>query len=251
MLRWQINLSNNLDNLLSDIYSSDGQSQGVKELAMLINNLSNLLLKSISQLESRVLKLEQSSRGGAVASSPLAPTTTPAPRPKAASPFKPATPVKRTPPPPPQQRAAPVTAPAKGDGPSSASQAASMLGATLKPAPKKSPTASPAANGSGPSFLTGVVSPNARQAAPTSTSGGVTIDAAAPTPTSGGIAGPRGGFKGELAEKLARRRAKVQQQLEDDFDAPEEVIVEEEGPSSELKTDLEDELRNAFSKLKG
>ncbi|MHA1557862.1 MAG: hypothetical protein ACTSPM_13125, partial [Candidatus Heimdallarchaeota archaeon] len=142
-------------------------------------------------------------------------------------------------------------------------------GATLKPAPRKTPAASPAANGSGPSFLTGVVSPNAKQASPSTVStvegpasapdavapvsaGGVTIDAAAPaSATGGGIAGPRGGFKGELAEKLARRRAKVQQQLEDDFDAPEEVIVEEEGPSSELKTDLEDELRNAFSKLKG
>lgn len=250
-------MSNNLDNLLSDIYSSESQSQGVKELAVLINNLSNLLLKSISQLESRVLKLEQTTRGGAAASSPLAPATTPAPKPKAASPFKPATPVKRTPPPP-QQRATPVTA--TGGEPSSAAQAASMLGATLKPAPKK--TASPAANGSGPSFLTGVVSPDARQTSPStaSTAGGpaITIDAAAPASTGGeGIAGPRGGFKGELAEKLARRRAKVQQQLEDDFDAPdlsetpEEEIIEEEAPSSELKTDLEDELRNAFSKLKG
>jgi len=265
-------LSNNLDNLLTDIYSSDGQSQGVKELANLINNLSNLLLKSISQLESRVLKLEQASRGGA---SPLAPATTPAPKPRAASPFKPAAPVKSTPPPPPPQKRAQPAAPraqpaaATGTGPSSAAQAASMLGATLKPAPKKTPAASPAANGSGPSFLT-VVSPNAKQASPSTVStvggptstpdavapvsaGGVTIDAAAPTPSAGGgIAGPRGGFKGELAEKLARRREKVQQQLEDDFDAPEEVEVEEEeGPSSELKTDLEDELRNAFSKLKG
>ena len=63
---------------------------------------------------------------------------------------------------------------------------------------------------------------------------------------------------GELAEKLANRRQKVQQQIEDDFDAPdlaiepaEEAEVVEDSASSELKTDLEDELRSAFSKLKG
>ncbi len=233
-------MSNNLDNLLSDIYSSESQSQGVKELAVLINNLSNLLLKSISQLESRVLKLEQSSGGGV--SSPLAPATTPAPKPKSASPFKPTTPALRTPPPPPKQRASPVatpraqpTASASGAGPSSAAQAASMLGATLKPAPTKTP----AASGAGPSFLTGVVNPNTSQASPSTVSttgatidasapvsaGGVTIDASAPVSAGGGIAGPRGGFKGELAEKLARRRAKVQQQLDDDFDAKNMIII--------------------------
>jgi hypothetical protein len=60
---------------------------------------------------------------------------------------------------------------------------------------------------------------------------------------------------------MARRRKIVDQQLASDFDAPDlsrsedidEAMEEEEtdSTSSELKTDLEDELRNAFSKLKG
>jgi len=54
-------LSDNLDNLLGDIYDSSSQSQGVKELANLINNISQLLLNAISQLEGRMTKLEQSS----------------------------------------------------------------------------------------------------------------------------------------------------------------------------------------------
>lgn len=269
-------MSNNLDNLLTDIYSSDNQSQGVKELANLINNLSNLLLKAISQLEGRVTKLEQQvSRGGGTApSSPVAPSRTPAPMPKTASPFSPATPVRSTPPPPPpQQKASPSPAAAStGGGPTSAAQAAAMLGATLKPAPKKTTTpaagpsaAAPAASSSGPSFLTGVVDPNAKKStspSSVSTVGGPSAaapDAMAPASTGGGIAGPAGGFKGELAEKLARRRQKVQQQLEDDFDAPdlavtpeeEDLVEEDTSASSELKLDLEDELRNAFSKLKG
>ena len=77
-------MSDNIDNLLSDIYSSESQSQGVKELANLINNLSQLLLKAISQLENRVYKLEQQiGRGGGAISMPRAPgpTTTPTPAP--------------------------------------------------------------------------------------------------------------------------------------------------------------------------
>ncbi|MHA1244331.1 MAG: hypothetical protein ACTSP7_07120 [Candidatus Heimdallarchaeota archaeon] len=54
-------MSDNLDNLLGDIYDSSSQSQGVKELANLINNISQLLLNAISQLEGRMTKLEQSS----------------------------------------------------------------------------------------------------------------------------------------------------------------------------------------------
>ncbi len=74
-------MSDNLDNLLGDIYSSSSQSQGVKELANLINNLSSLLLKAISQLETRVSKLEQQvGRGGTPRppqpSSPVLPPTT-------------------------------------------------------------------------------------------------------------------------------------------------------------------------------
>lgn len=252
-------MSDNLDNLLGDIYSSSSQSQGVKELANLINNLSSLLLKAISQLEARVMKLEQQvARGGSSAprppqpSRPAPPPTTRAPMPKAASPFS--SPV--SPPPPPPKPAAPVSADA---GPGSAAEAASMLGVTLKKAPTTTPATTPAATSdSGPSFLTGVVNPDAP--AETSPGGAIQPDAAAPTSmgTSGGVAGPGGGFRGELAEKLARRRQKVSQQIEDDFDAPdlalepgEEAEVEEESTSSELKGDLEDELRSAFSKLKG
>jgi hypothetical protein len=247
-------LSDNLDNLLGDIYSSSSQSQGVKELANLINNLSSLLLKAISQLEARVMKLEQQvARGSAPRppqpSSPAPPPTTRSPMPKAASPFS----SPASPPPPPPRPAAPVTADA---GPGSAVEAASMLGVTLK----KAPTTTPAATSdSGPSFLTGVVNPDAP--AETSLGGAVQPDAAAPASmgTGGGVAGPGGGFRGELAEKLARRRQKVSQQIEDDFDAPDLALepgeeaeeVEEESTSSELKGDLEDELRSAFSKLKG
>jgi len=54
-------LSDNIDNLLGDIYDSSSQSQGVKELANLINTISQLLLNAISQLEGRMTKLEQSS----------------------------------------------------------------------------------------------------------------------------------------------------------------------------------------------
>ncbi len=254
-------MSDNLDNLLGDIYSSKSQSQGVKELAILINNLSQLLLKAISQLEARVLKLEQQSgRGGPAprAASPVA-----APAPKAASPFSaPAAPVRT---PPPLQKPAATAS----TGPGSASEAASMLGVTLKKAPTSTATtpAAPSPSSSdGPSFLTGVVNPDERAGTTpggVSTAGGpsavapdaVTPDAVAPA-SAGGIAGPAGGFRGELAEKLARRRQMVQQQLEDDFDAPdlaatpdEEVV--EETTSSELKLDLEDELRSAFSKIKG
>ncbi|HUU77703.1 MAG TPA: hypothetical protein VMX55_05115 [candidate division Zixibacteria bacterium] len=263
-------MSDNLDNLLSDIYSSDSQSQGVKELANLINNLSSLLLKAISQLEGRVLKLEQQigrgggapRSGGTPAPPPVqAPTRTPVPMPKTASPFGATTAPVSTPPPPP----APTRTPAPvstGGGPSSASEAASMLGVTLKAAPtSKEPL--PVSNASGPSFLTGTVNPDAvttnASSGPVSTMGGPPApDAVAP---STGVAGPGGGFRGELAEKLARRRQKVQQQIEDDFDSPdlaatqdeEEMTDEvvEESTSSELKLDLEDELKNAFSKLKG
>lgn len=260
-------MSNNIDNLLSDIYSSESQSQGVKELANLINNLSSLLLKAISQLETRVAKLEQQT-GRPSSQTPPPPPSTRAPAPKASSPFgAPKAPTRTPPPPPPQKQATTSPAPTStGGGPKSIAEAASMLGATLKPAPQKenTPTASTSpANSSGPSFLTGTVSnsetasPAGQETAPTATP-----DAVAPTPSGGGagIAGPAGGFKGELAEKLARRRQKVQQQLEDDYEAPdlattpeegEHFVEAEESTSSELKGDLEDELRNAFSKLKG
>ncbi len=248
-------MSDNLDDLLGDIYSSKSQSQGVKELAFLINNLSQLLLKGIAQLEARVLKLEQQTgRGGPAprATSPVA-----SPTPKAASPFSaPATPA-RTPPPPPKPAATAST----GTGPGSATEAASMLGVKLKKAPT-STAATPAApspsSSDGPSFLTGIVNPEARTG---TTPGGVSTaggpDAVAPA-SAGGIAGPAGGFRGELAEKLARRRQMVQKQLDDDFDASdlaatpgEEAEVVEESTSSELKLNLEDELRSAFSKIKG
>lgn len=247
-------MSDNLDNLLGDIYSSSSQSQGVKELANLINNLSSLLLNAITQLESRVTKLEQQVAHGGTPrppqpSSPAPPPTTRAPMPKAASPFS----APSTPPPPPPKPAPAATA---SGGPGSAVEAASMLGVTLKKAPAK--TASAAAPDSGPSFLTGVVNPDAP--AETSPGGAIQPDAVAPTmeTSGGGIAAPGGGFRGELAEKLANRRQKVAQQIEDDFDAPdlavepgEEVEVVEDSASSELKLDLEDELRSAFSKLKG
>ncbi len=263
-------MSDNLDNLLTDIYSSEQQSQGVKELANLINNLSQLLLKAISQLESRVGKIEQQmSRGSSsglpppspMARTPPAPAqrapspvaaTPPAPKPKAASPFS--------------APAAPAPPPATASvGPSSAAEAAGMLGVTLKKAPAAtSPVAAPASS-SGPSFLSTTVSPSAPKpaaatpaAAPVSTMGGPPQpDAVAPA--SAGVAGPAGGFRGELAEKLARRRQKVQKQIDDDFDAPDLEVqpdsqMGEEAPaestSSELKLDLEDELRSAFSKLK-
>ncbi len=246
-------MSDNLDNLLGDIYSSSSQSQGVKELANLINNLSSLLLKAISQLETRVSKLEQQvSRGGTPGppqpSSPVPPPTTRAPMPKTASPFS----APSTPPPPP-----PAAATAGSASPST-TEAASMLGVTLKKAPTK--TAPVATSDSGPSFLTGVVSPDAPAA--TSPGGATQPDAVAPASmgaSGGGIAAPGGGFRGELAEKLANRRQKVAQQIEDDFDAPDLAVepgeeVEEaveDSTSSELKLDLEDELRSAFSKLKG
>lgn len=249
-------MSDNLDNLLGDIYSSSSQSQGVKELANLINNLSSLLLKAISQLETRVSKLEQQvGRDGTPRppqpSSPLPPPTTRAPMPKTASPFS----TPATPPPPPPK---PTPAATAGSASPSTAEAASMLGVTLKKAPTK--TAPAAATDSGPSFLTGVVSPDAP--AGTSPPGGATQpDAVAPAAMgpSGGVAAPGGGFRGELAEKLANRRQKVAQQIEDDFDAPDlatepgEEVEEaaEESTSSELKLDLEDELRSAFSKLKG
>ena len=247
-------MSDNLDNLLGDIYSSSSQSQGVKELANLINNLSSLLLKAISQLENRVLKLEQQvARGGTPRppqpSSPVPAPTTRAPMPKTASPFS----APSTPSPPPPKPAPAATA---GGGPASAVEAASMLGVTLKKAPAQTTPAT--TSDSGPSFLTGVAQPDAQPQ--TSPVGATQPDAVAPasTETSGGVAGPGGGFRGELAEKLANRRQKVQQQIEDDFDAPdlatepgEEAEVVEDSASSELKTDLEDELRSAFSKLKG
>jgi hypothetical protein len=255
-------LSDNLDNLLGDIYSSSSQSQGVKELANLINNLSQLLLKAISQLEGRVMKLEQQVRSGGGTPrppQPSAPATTRAPMPKAASPFSTPT----TPPPPPPKPAAKPAAPvaaspaapaSPGGGPASAAEAASMLGVTLKKAPAKTPAAASTTD-SGPSFLTGTVNPDA----PAATSPGATDqpDAMAPTSTGGGVAGPGGGFRGELAEKLAKRRQKVTQQIEEDFEGadlvaePGEEEVVEESTSSELKLDLEDELRSAFSKLKG
>ncbi len=259
-LRWRNNLSDNLDNLLGDIYSSSSQSQGVKELANLINNLSQLLLKAISQLEGRVMKLEQQVRSGGATPrppQPSAPATTRAPMPKTASPFStPSTP----PPPPPKPAAKPVVTAAPvdiGGGPSSAAEAASMLGVTLTKAPTPTPEAS---TSSGPSFLTGVVNPESRPE--TITDEGIQPDAMAPATmgSSGGIAGPGGGFRGELAEKLAKRRQKVTQQIEDDFDASDlsadsgeegEEGEVEETTSSELKMDLEDELRSAFSKLKG
>lgn len=256
-------MSNNLDNLLGDIYSSSSQSQGVKELANLINNLSQLLLKAISQLEGRVAKLEQQIGRTPRPPLPMA-ATTPAPMPKAASPFSaPAAPRSTPPPPPPPQTARAVTpkqpipaaAPAApGSGPSSIAEAASMLGVTLKKAPAQSGSTAD----SSPSFLTSTVDPNAKPSTPASTPmEAVQLDAVAPA-SSDGVAGPTGGFRGELAEKLARRRQKVQQQIDDDFDDPDlasdEVVIEEEpveSTSSELKTDLEDELRSAFSKLKG
>ncbi|MCF2142251.1 MAG: hypothetical protein K9W42_00935 [Candidatus Heimdallarchaeota archaeon] len=261
-------MSDNIDNLLSDIYSSESQSQGVKELANLINNLSQLLLKAISQLENRVYKLEQQiGRGGGAISMPRAPgptatpTPAPAPKPKVASPFGAPTAPQRTPPPPPakaSRAATPMPAPKKSDGPASVAEAASMLGVTLKKAPTSS---GPSGGSSGPSFLTTTVSPSAPGKAATPTPAAsptpqTTVDAAAPT-GGGGIAGPTGGFRGELAEKLAKRRKKVQEQLESDFEgadlaaspAPQEAA--EESTSSELKVDLEEELRNAFSKLKG
>ena len=196
-------MSDNLDNLLGDIYSSSSQSQGVKELANLINNLSQLLLKAISQLEGRVTKLEQAlgrspapPRPAPARSAPAPSATPPAPKPKVASPFgAPQAPAHPTAP-------TPVAA---SSGPSSAAAAASMLGVTLKPAPKKEEAVavSPISTSSGPAFLTGTVN-----ATPT------TPDAVAPSaaqpdavaPASAGIAGPAGGFKGELAEKLERRR---------------------------------------------
>ena len=250
-------MSDNLDNLLGDIYSSSSQSQGVKELANLINNLSSLLLKAISQLETRVSKLEQQvGRGGTPRppqpSSPVPPPTTRAPMPKTASPFS--TPAS---PPPPPPKPTPVAATADSASPSTA-DAASMLGVTLKKAPTK--TAPVASTDSGPSFLTGVVNPDA-PAATSPPGGAIQPDAVAPAAMgpSGGVAAPGGGFRGELAEKLANRRQKVAQQIEDDFDAPDlatepgEEVEEaaEESASSELKLDLEDELRSAFSKLKG
>jgi hypothetical protein len=254
-------LSKNIDNLLGDIYSSSSQSQGVKELANLINNLSQLLLKAISQLEGRVAKLEQQTGRTPRPPQPMA-ATTPAPMPKAASPFAAPAAPKSTPPPPPQTRTAapkqPTPAPA-GTGPGSVAEAASMLGVTLKKAPASQPAASSPSADSGPSFLTSTVDPNAQPSAPSSAMMGATQpDAVAPVSEGSGIAGPAGGFRGELAEKLARRRQKVQKQIDDDFDSPdlskeEQEIIEEpaESASSELKTDLEDELRSAFSKLKG
>ncbi|MHA1221021.1 MAG: hypothetical protein ACTSQB_04740 [Candidatus Heimdallarchaeota archaeon] len=260
-------MSNNIDNLLGDIYSSNSQSQGVKELANLINNLSQLLLKSISQLEIRVSKMEQQISGGAgrapqpSAPNPLARATPAAPKPAVASPFSAPVAPKATPPPP------PARAKSAAGGPVSASQAASMLGVTLKKTPTAKPAAQPvaqpASSSSGPSFLTSTVNASAPKPATAPTSGGLspTPDAAAPVSTEGGpgVAGPRGGFRGELAEKLARRRQKVQKQIDDDFDSPDLEITsdddlqdtEEESASSELKVDLEDELRSAFSKLKG
>ncbi|NHJ85078.1 MAG: hypothetical protein FK734_06425 [Asgard group archaeon] len=266
-------MSNNIDNLLGEIYTSDSQSQGVKELANLINNLSQLLLKAISQLEARVGKLEQQVARGGVAPAPRMqqptapspmPTPPPAPKPKVASPFSaPVAPVSTPQPtatPTVQQPVAQTPAPASnaGGGPGSVAEAASMLGVTLTKAPTSpQPTATTSTTpSSGPSFLTGVVNPEAK----------VTPDAVAPTTaqpeamapsTGGGVAGPTGGFRGELAEKLERRRQKVQQQLDDDYESAdilddvEEEEVAEESTSSELKSDLEDELRNAFSKLKG
>jgi hypothetical protein len=252
-------LSKNIDNLLGDIYSSSSQSQGVKELANLINNLSQLLLKAISQLEGRVAKLEQQSGKSPRPPQPMA-ARTPAPMPKAASPFAAPAAPKSTPPPPPQTRTATPTQPAPastGGGPGSVAEAASMLGVTLKKAPASQPAASTPSSNSGPSFLTSTVDPNAQPSTPSSTMGTVQPDAVAPVSEGSGIAGPAGGFRGELAEKLARRRQKVQQQIDDDFDSPDlskdEEAIEEpvESASSELKTDLEDELRSAFSKLKG
>ena len=121
------------------------------------------------------------------------------------------------------------------------------------------PAATPSApsSDSGPSFLTTTVSPDAPASTPDAAAPSAQPDAMAPAST--GVAGPAGGFRGELAEKLAKRRQAVQKQIDDDFDAPdlsatpEDEMVEEpvESTSSELKTDLEDELRSAFSKLKG
>ncbi|NHK30152.1 MAG: hypothetical protein FK730_02285 [Asgard group archaeon] len=252
-------MSKNIDNLLGDIYSSSSQSQGVKELANLINNLSQLLLKAISQLEGRVAKLEQQTGRTPRPPQPMA-ATTPAPMPKAASPFAAPAAPKSTPPPPPQtRRAAPQQPASTGSEPGSIAEAASMLGVTLKKAPTSQPAATSPSSDSGPSFLTSTVDPNAQPSTPSSAMlGTAQPDAVAPVSEGSGIAGPAGGFRGELAEKLARRRQKVQQQIEDDFDSPdlskdEEEIIEEpaDSASSELKTDLEDELRSAFSKLKG
>ena len=254
----QQNLSDNIDNLLGDIYSSSGQSQGVKELAVLINNISQLLLRSINQLEGRVTKLEQQLGGSTPKSrpAPKSPTasTPPAPRPKVASPFgAPTAPARSTPPPPPAAKATASTTP-------SSATAAAMLGVTLKSAPKKEVTApaavAPTGDGSSPAFLTGTVNETAATTPVASATPG-TVQPDAVAPTSAGIAGPAGGFKSELAEKLARRSKIVQQQLDDDFESPDlqlglgEGEEEEESASSELKLDLEDELRSAFSKLKG
>lgn len=258
----------NLDNLLSDIYSSDSQSQGVKELANLINNLSQLLLKGISQLETRVAKLEQqmASRPTAAparpaAQNPLAAATPAAPKPKVASPFSAPVAPKSTPPPPPPA----ATAATASSGPGSPVEAASMLGVTLK----KAPTTTTSNSGSSPSFLTSTVNNTPQPATPgpsataTPSAASAQPDAVAPAP-SGGVGAPAGGFRGELAEKLARRRRKVQEQIDQDFDAPDlgieaapvaaptaAAVDPEDSTSSELKLDLEDELRNAFSKLKG
>ncbi len=276
-------MSDNLDNLLGEIYSSNSQSQGVKELANLINNLSQLLLRGISQLEARVLKIEQQMGMSKAApsrplppppppttQSPVAKATPPAPMPKVASPFSAPTPPaptmasQSTPPPPtmtPKPAPAVTSAPAAtaGGGPASVSEAASMLGVTLKKAPASTPTSAPSSS-SGPSFLTNTVSQNASPSATTMPAddtipSATEPDAVAPASSGGGIAGPTGGFRGELAEKLARRRQKVQEQLDDDFTGVKSEgssdEEEEESTSSELKLDLEDELRNAFSKLKG
>ena len=142
-------MSDNIDNLLGDIYSSSSQSQGVKELANLINNLSQLLLKAISQLEGRVSKIEQQLGGGS-APRPRTPppppqqkatkhATPPAPKPKVASPFgaPTPTPARPTPAPPPVTTAKPKAAPdpapaAQGTGHASDEEADSMLGVTLK-----------------------------------------------------------------------------------------------------------------------
>ncbi|HUT81786.1 MAG TPA: hypothetical protein VMZ29_11340 [Candidatus Bathyarchaeia archaeon] len=261
-------MSDNLDNLLGEIYSSSSQSQGVKELANLINNLSQLLLRGIGQLEARVLKIEQQ-MGMSKATTPARPLppppppatqspvarSTPAPMPKVASPFSAPTAPVTTPRPPPPVTAAPVQS---SIGAPSVSEAASMLGVTLK----KAPTATTPSSSSGPSFLTSTVSQDTTTPTVASTvsnesmPSAVEPDASAPASLGegGGIAGPAGGFRGELAEKLARRRQKVQEQLDDDFSglkSEDSSTEEEESTSSELKLDLEDELRNAFSKLKG
>ena len=271
-------MSDNIDNLLRDIYSSRSQSQGFKELANLINNLSQLLLKAISQLESRVLNLEQQ-LGVKTLPRPQQPTlmaptqipttppspkpTIPAPKPKTASPFS----VPTTLPPPQQKPARSMI----GEGPATTAEAASMLGVTLKKVEPKSTPATTGTSlstrsqgGSNPSFLTNIVNPEEK--ASTTASDLPQVDAMAPTGLGSGtgIGAPGGGFRGELAEKLARRLQKVEKQIDDDFDAPDLSKIEKESKieegeeeaskdstSNELKTDLEVELRNAFSKLKG